>query len=159
MAGSATLDPDVIIDDLVTDVIDGLRSELHPLFGVRAYRVFTVVRKWSGGVVGRGTSTDTEVELTPQPLVHPFTNIRREQEPCGYDTAGGIKVTEVSLTYTQAELLACEAPEGSQHLIKVVEAHGQAQGVKYFVHAKAPYPDRLDTMGWILYLELEEDDC
>lgn len=159
MPGSAILDPDVLVDDLVTDVIDGLRSELHPAFGVRAFRVFTVVRTWSGGAVGRGTSSDVEVELDPQPLVHPFTSLRRDQEECGFDMAGAVKLTEVSLTYTQAELLACEAPEGAQHLIKVTEAHGQLQGTKYFVHKKTPYPDRVKDMGWVVYLELVEDDC
>ena len=159
MPGNATLDPNVLVDDLVTDVIDGLRDELHPAFGVRAFRVFTVARVWSGGFVGEGSFTDTEVELTPQPLVHPFTSLRRDQEPCGYDQAGMVKLTEVSLTYTQDDLLACESPEATQHLIKIVEAHGQAQAPKYFVHAKSPYPDRVKDMGWVLHLELVEDEC
>lgn len=159
MAGSATLDPDVLIDDLVPDVIDGLRAELHPLFGVRAFRVFTVVRQWSGGSIGDGTFTDTEVELEPQPLVHPFMNLRRDQEPCGFDVAGRVKLTEVSLTYTQAELLACEAPVDSQYMLRIAEAHGQAQANKFFVHTKPPYPDRIEDMGWVLHLELVEDLC
>lgn len=159
MPGSAILDPNTLVDDLITDVIDGLREELHPAFGVRAYRVFTVVRSWSGGVVGRGDSTDVEVELTPQPRVHSFTSFHRDQEECGYDMAGSVKLTEVSLTYTQAELLSCEAAEGAQHLIKIVEAHGQLQAPKYFVHKKSPYPDRIKDMGWVVYLELVDDEC
>lgn len=159
MPGSATLDPNVLVDDLVTDVIDGLRDELHPAFGVRAFRVYTVVRSWSGGRVGDGDYTDVETELTPQPMVHPFSSLRREQEPCGYNDAGAVKLTEVSLTYTQDELLACEAPMGSQHLIKITEAHGQEQGTKYWVHTKSPYPDRVRDMGWVVWLELVEDDC
>ena len=73
--------------------------------------------------------------------------------------AGSVKLTEVSLTYTQAELLSCEAAEGSQHFIKIVEAHGQLQAPKLFVHAKSPYPDRVKDMGWVVYLTLDEDDC
>ena len=159
MAGSATLDPDVLIDDLVTDVIDGLRSELHPLFGVRAFNVSTVVRTWSGGSVGDGTFTDVEVVLDPQPLVHPFTSFRRDMEPCGFDDAGGVKLTEVSLSYTYTELLACPAPTGSEHLIKITEAHGQGSPVRYFVHKRQPYPDRIKDMGWVLQLELVETIC
>jgi len=158
MAGTATLDPTVLVDDLVTDVIDGLRAELHPAFGVRAFRVYTVVRTWSGLEVGLGDPTDEEVELVPSPLVHPFV-FQREQEPCGFDIAGMVKITEVSLTYTQAELLACEAPEGVQYFIKIVEGQGQEQAAKYFGHSKAPYPDRVKDMGWILWLEAIEDMC
>lgn len=159
MPGSAILDPDVLIDSLIEDVVDGLRDELHPQFGVRPFRVYTVTRVWSGGYEGEGEFTDTEVELTPQPKVHPFSDLRRTQEPCGFDMAGAVKLTEVSLTYTQAELLACEAPAGTQHLIKIAEAHGQAQAPKYFGHARAPYPDRDKDIGWVLYLTLIEDEC
>lgn len=159
MPGTATLDSDVLVDDLLTDVVDGLRAELHPAFGVRAFRVFTVARAWSGGQVGRGDPTDTVVELDPQPLVHSFAGLMRTQEPCGFDIAGAVKLTEVSLTYTQAELLACEAPAGTEYLIRIDEAHGQAQASKYFTHAKPPYPDRIQDIGWVLWLELVEDEC
>lgn len=159
MAGSAILDPNVLVDALIPGVIDGLRGALHPLFGVRAFTVETVVRSWSGGSVGDGDPTDVVTELTPQPKVFPFASFTRDQEPCGFDQAGMVKLTEVSLTYTQAELLACEAPAGAQHFIRVTEAHGQEQAAKIFVHAKAPYPDRLKDMGWIMWLELVEDEC
>jgi len=158
MPGSATIDPNILVDSLL-GVVDDLRSELNTAFGVRAFDVSTVVRVWSGGSVGVGTFTDTEVAITPQPSVKSFSSFSRDQEPCGYDMAGAVKLTEVSLTYTQAELLACEPPQGSEHLIKITEAGGRAQQPKYFVHAKSPYPDPVKTIGWHVWLTLVEDDC
>jgi len=159
MAGSATLNPNTLIDDLITDVIDGLREDLHPAFGVRPFRVYTVRRTWSGGIIGSGDPIDIETEITPQPNVEPFYDMYRTQEECGYDVAGYVKMTEVSLTYTQSDLLAMEAPEGTQHLIKIMEAHGQGQAPKYCVHAKPPYPDRVKDMGWMMFLTVEQDEA
>lgn len=159
MPGSATLDPDVLVDSLVSDVIDDIREELLPELGNRAFRVYTVVRTWSGGYIGEGEAADVETEITPRPFVHPFAGLTKEMEPCGLDDAGAAKVTEVSLSYTFAELLAGAAPAGAQHLIKITEAHGQAQPVRYFVHAKPPYPDREDpAKGWHLVLEIVEEE-
>jgi hypothetical protein len=154
MSGSATLDPNVLVDSLVPDVIDGLRRELHPLFGVRAFDVSLVTRSWSGGEIGRGDPSDTEVLIDPQPLVHPFSSMDFEMEPCGLDEAGWVKLTEVSLTYTHDELLAGAALDGVEHLIKISEAHGQGQPDRFFVHKRPPYPDRIKDMGWVLYLEV-----
>lgn len=164
MSGSAILNPDVLVDDLVTDVIDGLREELHPAFGVRPYRVFTVKRVWSGTMVGDGSYTDTEVELTPQPKVTFYEGwgrqYGREQMACGYQDAGAVKLTEVSLTYTQEELLCCAAADdATQHFIKITEANGQAQAAKFFVYNKTPHVDREKDMGWVCYLDLAEDQC
>lgn len=154
MAGTAILDPNVLVDDLVT-TIDELRNDLHTQFGVRAYRVYRVTRTWLGSMVGDGVSTDVEVELSPQPLVHPFASLSNRLDACGLQEAGYVDVTEVSLTYTYAELGTAEAPMGTQYLIKIAEAHGQAQPSRYFVHASPPYPDRIKDMGWVLSLVAE----
>jgi hypothetical protein len=151
MAGSAILDPNVLVDDLV-GTIDELRGDLHGQFGVRAFRVYVVTRAWSGTMVGEGELTETEIELTPQPLVSPFGAMDFKMEPCGLNEAGYVQVTEVSLSYTFDELGAGEPPMGSQKLIKIVEAHGQGQPDRYFLHAKPPYPDRIQDMGWSMYL-------
>ena len=151
-----------LVDDLL-EVIDELRSDLNTDMGSRAYRLYAVKRRWSGGFVGDGDYFDNEVELAPQPLVHPFkssSDLSYNQEPCGLDEAGFIKVTEVSLRWSFEDLLACEAEEGTQHLLKITEAHGQKQPARYFSHEKPPYPDRVDTIGWVLSLvHLETEPC
>lgn len=153
MPGSATLDPNVLVDSLVTDVIDGLREDLHPQFGVRAYRTFTILRTWSGLIVGEGTPADVVTELRPQPRVAVWDGLEYRLEPCGLDLEGDIKLTEVSLTYTQAELDGGGVLTGNQQwLFRLDEAHGQAQRSKYFIHTKPPFADREKDMAWILWL-------
>lgn len=153
MAGSATLDPDVLVDSLVEDVIDGLREDLHPAFGVRAYRVYTVFREWSGGIMGKGQATETVVELRPQPRVLAWDGLQYSMEPCGLDESGEIKLEEVSLTYTQAELDGGGSlASSSEWLIRVDEGHGQEQRSRYYQHTRPPFVDREKNMGWILWL-------
>jgi len=153
MAGSAVLDPNVLVDSLVTDVIDGLREDLHPQFGVRAYRVFTILRTWSGRSVGEGTKVDTEVELRPQPLVHTWDGLKYDLEPCGLNLDGEVKLTEVSLTYTEAELDGgITLGRNQQWLIRIDEGHGQETRSKFFLHTKPPFIDREKDMGWVLWL-------
>ena len=153
MPGSATLDQNVLVDSLVEDVIDGLREELHPAFGVRAYRVFTVLRTWSGRIQGEGERSDVVTELRPQPLVHSWDGRRYELQGCGLDDMGEIMLTEVSLTYTQAELDGGGALGKNQaFLIRLDEAHGQEQRSAFFIHTRPPYVDRIKDMGWKLWL-------
>lgn len=152
MAGSAILDPTVLVDSLVPDVIDGLRESLHPLFGVRAYRTFTVKRTWSGRNVGDGVSSETVVELRPQPKVQEWSDLEYELEPCGVDLSGQIKLTEVSLTYTQAELDGGTLASNEQWLIRIDEGHGQGSRSEFFFHQRPPYVDREKDMGWVVWL-------
>jgi len=153
MGGSATLDPNVLVDSLVDEVIDGLREDLHPAFGVRAYRTFTVRRDWSGAIAGQGQATETVVELRPQPRVLIWDGLRYSMEPCGLDEAGEIRLTEVSFTYTQAELDGGgDLPSTSEWLIRIDEAHGQEQRSRYYQHTRPPFADREKDMGFVLFL-------
>lgn len=154
MAGSAILDPDVLVDSLVTDVIDGLRSDLHPQFGVRAYRLFTVKRTWTGRTQGEGTYSDVETELDPQPKIAIWDGLEYRLEPCGLDVEGELRATEVSLSYTQDELDGGTLATNEQWLLKITEAHGQASRAIYATHSKPPYIDREKDMGWVLFLRV-----
>lgn len=152
MPGSATLDPDVLVDSLVEDVIDGLRGDLHPAFGVRAYRVYTVLRTWSGGQIGMGSSSDVENEIDPQPFVARWDGLRFQLETCGIDEMGEIVLIEVSLTYTEEELAGRPLAKNEQWFYKLVDAHGQETSEKYFILTKPPYVDREENMGWVVWL-------
>lgn len=156
MAGNATLDPDILVDDLV-ETVDELRQDLADGLGTRMFRVYTVVRTWEGSRVGEGEYTDTEVEILPPPFVAQWFEeakmLHYEQELCGINEAGYIELREVSLSYTYEDLLAhAPAEENVQHLIKLTERHGQGQPVRYFVHSKPPMPDRDRRMGWTCQL-------
>lgn len=160
MAGNSTL-LSSLVDDLVPDVVDSLRQDLHEDFGVRAYSVSTVTRTWSTGRVGEGEYSDVEVEITPKPLIEPWNSpaeLHNKLEPCGLDEEGNILVREVSLTYNYADLVGTEA-EGVEFFIKVSEAHGQGQPDRYYTHHKPPYPDRINDIGWMMWLKRIDVDA
>ena len=154
MAGSAVLGTN-LVDSLVTDVIDGIRDALHPELGVRQFRVFAVTRTYAGDF-GAEPFTDSELELTPQPFVQnyvTFTTIRQELEPCGLDEAGLVIVTEISLSYTEAEIAGPPAdPLKQDFLIRIDDGQGQAIPSRFFQLAGPPYPDRITNMGWAVKL-------
>lgn len=158
MAGNSTLGTNLL--DLLIPCVDDVRRDIHTDMGTRAYRVFFVTRVWSGEDIGEGTSTDTEVEVDPRPLVEPFTSMEYQQEPCGLDEAGFVKVTQVSLCYNHTDILACAAPDRTEYLIRIDEGHGQGSPSRFFVYAKPPYEDRVETVGWILHLAYADTgDC
>ena len=156
MPGNAVLDPNNLVDGLVEDVIDGLREELHPQFGVRPYRVFLVTRTWTGRTVGDGRVTESEEEIRPQPDVV-LGQVQSEEvsyrlEQAGIDEVGGLVLQEVSLTYTDEQLTGGDLKPNQQFFYRLDEAQGQGQPSRWFVLGKPPVVDRAKTMGWIVYL-------
>lgn len=156
MGGTAVLDDDVLVDSLVTDVIDGLREDLHPQFGVRAYRAWAVLRTWTGRQVGEGTVRDVVAEIRPQPRVLVWDGLRYVLAVCGLSELGQIKLTEVSLTYTFAEIAGGNLTRSQQFFIALTEAYGQGQPARYYVHTQPPFVDREKDMGWVLWLRHSE---
>ena len=156
LVGVAALSDDVLVDSLVPDVIDGLRDDLHPQFGVRAYRLYRVIRTWTGAIEGEGTFTDEAHELRPQPMVAVWDSLanafRYVQGACGIEELGEIRLTEVSLTYTHGQLTGQPLAANQQHFLALGEAHGQGQPTYLFTLAKPPHVDRVKDMGWVLSL-------
>ena len=149
MPGTATMNPSILVDDLA-GLIDDLRTDLHTDFGVRAFRVYTVKRTWDGEAIGDGNAVEVETEITPQPWVQPW-GLFNKLEPCGIDEAGTVTVTEVSITYTEPELVGAVG-DLDEWFIRIKEAHGQLNPVRDFVHEMPPYIDRVQSMGWIMKL-------
>ena len=115
--------------------------------------MFTILRTWSGRTIGEGVSSDVEVEIAdPQPKVHTWNGLRYSLEPCGLNEAGQIKLTEWSLTYTEAEVIGTGLTKSQEWLIRVDEAHGQETQSRFFVHAKPPFIDRIDDIAWVCWL-------
>lgn len=152
LIGSATLNDEVIVDSLVPDVIDGLREELHTQFGVRAYRLYRVIRTWSDELAGEGTFVDVGVELRPQPMVAVWDGFRYVQAACGIEEMGEVKLTEVSLTYTHSDLTGRPLAANQEVFIALGEAHGQGQPTHLFTFARPPYVDRTKDLGWSIVL-------
>lgn len=161
LAGAAVLNPDVLVDSLVPEVIDGLREDLHPPFGVRAYRLYRVVRSWTGKTTGEGSIVSTVgVEFRPQPKVEVWNGLRFESMTCGVNEAGEIKISELSLTYTQDQLTGRDQPGGlrknQECFLALGEAHGQGSRTQLFAHTRPPFVDREKTMGWVCWLRAIE---
>lgn len=156
LIGHAVLNQDVLVDSLVTDVIDGLREDLHPIFGVRAYRAYRVIRTWTGRRIGDGAFTDDAGELRPQPRVKLWDGLRFVQATCGIRELGEIRLTEVSLTYTQADLTGQPLTKMQESFIALGEANGQASTTELFAHTAPPFIDRERDMGWVLSLRRVE---
>lgn len=157
LIGTATLDPAVLVDSLVPDLIDGLRDELLPSFGVRAYRVYRVVRSWSGRDIGDGVMTDVGAELLPRPRVKIWDGLRYVQAVCGIRELGDVKLTEVSLTYTDADLTGQPLDVRRQEMfIAMGEGNGQASPTRLWGHTQPPFIDREVDMGWVLHLRRVE---
>lgn len=156
MAGNATLE-DTLLDELVPD-IDAIRAEINPEVGIRQYRVFTVLRTWNGEERGApGGFEEVETELTPQPLVEAFADsMGGRLLAAGLDEAGIVRLREVSLTYTTAELAGAGIERHQEWLIRLKDAYGQGEPNRDFV-VKGLYPDRLKDIGWLVTLSRASD--
>jgi hypothetical protein len=152
LVGAATMSANVLVDSLVADVIDGLREDLHPQFGVRAYRLYRVIRTWAGAEPGEGSFVDVGHELRPQPRVKVWDGLRYVQAVCGVEELGDVFVTEVSLTYTHGQLTGQPLAANAECFLAIGEAHGQGQPIHLFTHTRPPFVDREKDMGWSLAL-------
>lgn len=156
LVGDATLDPSVLVDSLVPDVIDGLREDLHPAFGVRAYRCYRVIRTWTGKDIGEGVYTDDASELRPQPRVAQWDGLKYVQATCGVRELGDVKLSEVSLTYSAEQLEPRTLGRNQESFYALGEANGQASPLRLWAHTTPPFIDREKTMGWVMHLRRVE---
>jgi len=142
-----------LVDELVPDVIDGIREDLHPELGVRQFRMFLIERTYASGTIGDGPFVDAVVEVRPQPLVEPYMT-EQKLEPCGIDEAGFVMLREVSMTFSEPELTGgdVDATDGGDFFIRLDDAHGQLIPSTYWRNAKRPFNDRIKDMGWIMKL-------
>jgi hypothetical protein len=147
MAGSAVLGTN-LVDELVL-MVDELKGGLYADMGVRQYHTYRVRRVWSGERRGEGTVTVLlRQELTPAPKVA-FERLHNQLEPQGLLEEGGALLTEVSLTYTEAELTGRPLAANEEYFFKLVDAQGQATKTRYFTPTDAPLVvDREKDIGW-----------
>lgn len=84
-------------------LVDELR-QLNTDFGLRPYRVFSVVVAWDGGAVGRGTPrVVSELEFLPTPLVN-LKPLRKEMRAAGKIEQGSAFLSELSPRYTEDDI-------------------------------------------------------
>lgn len=91
-------------------VADDLR-QLQTDFGLRPYRVVSVLQRWSGGRVGAGTvAVVRELELLPTPLIE--WAVRRRNTEGGYTEDGSAVLSEISPRLTEEQVQQLVAPGG-----------------------------------------------
>lgn len=158
MPGTASLSANLVNELAV--VADDLRA-LYGEFGVDQWRVYRCTRSWSGSRRGDGTlGSETATEITPTPRVgwaDGAGRLRFDLHPTGLDEAGQIVLTEISLTYTEAELSGQTATAAQEVYYKLTDAQGNAMSARYFVVHRPPVPDRDTGIGWILTLNARTD--
>lgn len=125
--------------------VDDLR-QLYTDFGLRPYRVFSVVTRWSGGAPGRGDEAlVSETELLPTPVVK-VDGLRGELTSGGLTERGTTRLSELSPRYTEDEirqLFHCEPlPDGLQGWIEIrIDARDGSTERRRFVTRGVPERD------------------
>lgn len=156
----AVLTPGLLADDLV-GVADLVRGTVHEALGTRPYVVDLVTITWSGTRPGDGTASVAVEAVSPAPRVPQY--VRDEMRPGGRDEEGTIEVTEISGTYSEAELYK---PPGAvlvrnvEFFWRVTDAHGQGARPRWYVPAAPPKSRRGDEKDaqadWSIRLRLVE---
>jgi hypothetical protein len=147
--GAATMGNN-LVDELAV-VADDLRDELHADFGVRQWSVYHIHARWSGGLVGVGSKSVTTIsELIPSPkLVLEDTHTLTEG---GLQETGLSTISEVSLTYSEDQLLGKPMVAGAEFFYVAVDKLGQGIQRRIFIPNDHPFPDRENTIGWTFNL-------
>ena len=100
-------------DELI-DVIDEGRQLADDL-GLRQQSVVLRTRVWSGGEVGRGTATDTDLVLSPVPKVRRLP-LRLIHASGGRYQEGDRLISKISASYTTEQLGGGVAVAGTELL-------------------------------------------
>ena len=151
LVGAATLGAN-LVDDLAP-TIDALRADLHAQFGVRQFAVRQIRREWSGASVGVGAAAITEVmTLSPAPKVtiddtHTLT-------PGGLQATGTVTFEEVSLSYSQDQLLGQPMAANEEFFYAIDDALGQGLERRLAIPQDHPVTDREGAIGWKLVTRL-----
>ena len=151
--GTATLGTN-LVDELVA-VADELREDLHADMGVRQFRCYGVRGAWSGTYHGEGSHAITEIrEFIPSPRV--TLADKHDLTPGGLLATGTCKLEELSLTYTQSQIMGEPvAANGDWHIV-LVDGLGQGVSRRVFLPQDHPTTDRENNIGWEVVLRMDE---
>jgi len=142
-------------------VVDDLR-QLYTDFGLRPYRVFSVVVRWASGTVGYGEVQEcTRTEILPTPNVV-MRGVNNQATDVGIHEVGSIRIDEISPNYTEAdidELFAMQPlPKGYEAFWEVHVDRRDGRTVRRrFVPADAPFRDA-ENFQWSGRFTKQDDD-
>lgn len=99
-----------LVEEIVRDVVAPVRAELHLDIGDFPYRLFLVVRRWSGGEAGRGDRVTTRTELG-----------------CGRTDAGEVGPAKVTLGGSWSPSIRGVVPDGQAIVEQLDGTYTEAQ--------------------------------
>lgn len=142
-----------LIDRLITK-IDRIRERVNvDKVGVRRYRLYRVIRTWSGGEVEDGSSSISSQEIEPAPAIT-LGRTRDALTGRGRVEKGTMTATEVSLSYSESDLMPA-LTAGQELYYRLVDLHAeQGAATSYWHLASKPEADRCETVAgniqWIM---------
>lgn len=142
-----------LVDRLITKV-DAIRQRVNSSkVGVRRFRLYLVIRSWSGSEVGDGDATVSAMEITPAPAIT-LGKARDALSGRGRIEVGSMIAMEVSLGYSEADLQPT-LTAGQELYYRLVEKNAdQGASTTYWILSATPEADRCETPGgnlqWIL---------
>ncbi len=149
-------DPEVSFAEQMGAVVDEARALVMEL-GLRPYRVWLVVVKWSGEEIGRGDPVVVrETELLPTPLWD-SRPIYSEMRSAGRVDQGQTRLREVSPRYTEDDIWGMFNPaSGEQVFVEVRHdaRDGNTQRRRHMVRGQ-PFRDATG-FGWTVNLSTEQ---
>lgn len=142
-----------LIDRLISRV-DKIRQKVNAdKVGVRRFRLYRVIRTWTGGEVGDGSSSNAEIEITPPPAIT-LSKAKDALTGRGRVEVGTMTASEVSLAYSEATLQPVLTAGQELYYRLVEKTPAQGQHTTYWTLAATPEADRCETVGgnvqWIL---------
>lgn len=88
--------------DSLIPVVDNARQMVADS-GLRPYTVTIRTRVWSGGKIGTGEATDSDLVISPAPKVERFP-VRLIASSGGIYQEGDLQITKISATYSEEDL-------------------------------------------------------
>jgi hypothetical protein len=143
------------------EVADDMR-QLYTDFGMRPYRVFSVVYDWTGGEVGRGDQVVlSEQEFLPTPLVD-LSGSGSKMTAAGRKTDGTAMLKEISPRYTEDDIygLFPTRLSGSQRFfieVRMDARDGPNPIRRRYTVRRTPYRDA-ENFQWVVPLYSQEKD-
>lgn len=152
--------PEASLVEDMGELVDDLR-QMYTDFGLRPYRLFSIVTNWTGGAKGRGDQViKTETELLPTPLITNVDSLRGDLKSGGNTERGGVRVSEISPRFTEDDIREIfhlqPLPAGHEAFLEMrVDGRDGNTIRRRFTIQGAPWR-RADRFDWTIRL-LEQD--
>lgn len=151
-------DPSSSLADDLGDVADDMRQLLTEA-GLRPYRVFSIVTRWTGGAEGLGDEVlVSETEFLPTPFVD-LRPVQSQMTAAGRKERGNARLREMSPRYTEddiSQLFPTDLPDDHYSFIEVRHdaRDGNTQRRRFTV-SDVPWRDA-ENFEWLVDISVQQ---